>query len=147
MGEGGEKLTRIVVFSDRTILCQGVSSNQARKWIEHWLAAWKYGQTQPLVLPAALLLKVAEKDKAHDWQANEQNQMCIEDMDAIYKDWHEDGKFTGFSVADNEATKMHRDWQFILQEQDATALLEQACTQFSYHLYQPVFWHQSVIEE
>ena len=147
MGEGGEKLTRIVVFSDRTILCQGVSSNQARKWIEHWLAAWKYGQTQPLVLPAALLLKVAEKDKAHEWQANEQNQMCIEDMDVIYKDWHEDGKFTGFSVADNEATKMHRDWQFILQEQDATALLEQACTQFSYHLYQPVFWHQSVIEE
>jgi len=147
MGEGGEKLTRIVVFSDRTLLCQGVSSNQARKWIEHWLAAWKYGQTQPLVLPAALLLKIAEKDKAHDWQANEQNQMCIEDMDAIYKDWHEDGKFTGFSVADNEATKMHRDWQFILQEQDATALLEQACTQFSYHLYQPVFWHQSVIEE
>ncbi|MNE05957.1 RecBCD enzyme subunit RecC [compost metagenome] len=147
MGEGGEKLTKIVVFSDRTILCQGVSSNQARKWIEHWLAAWKYGQTQPLVLPAALLLKVAEKDKAHDWQANEQNQMCIEDMDAIYKDWHEDGKFSGFSVADNEATKMHRDWQFILQEQDATALLEQACTQFSYQLYQPVFWHQSVIEE
>ena len=147
MGEGGEKLTKIVVFSDRTILCHGVSSNQARKWIEHWLAAWKYGQTQPLVLPAALLLKVAEKDKAHDWQANEQNQMCIEDMDAIYKDWHEDGKFTGFSVADNEATKMHRDWQFILQEQDATALLEQACTQFSYHLYQPIFWHQSVIEE
>lgn len=147
MGEGGEKLTKIVVFSDRTILCQGVSSNQAREWIEHWLTAWKYGQTQPLVLPAALLLKIAEKDKAHDWQANEKNQMCIEDMDAIYKDWHEDGKFTGFSVADNEATKMHRDWQFILQEQDATALLEQACMQFSYHLYQPVFWHQSVIEE
>ena len=147
MGDGGGKLTKIVVFSDRTILCQGVSSDQAREWIEHWLAAWKYGQTQPLVLPAALLLKVAEKDKAHDWQANEQNQMCIEDMDVIYKDWHEDGKFTGFSVADNEATKMHRDWQFILQEQDATALLEQACTQFSYHLYQPVFWHQSVIEE
>ncbi|OTH00401.1 exodeoxyribonuclease V subunit gamma [Acinetobacter sp. ANC 4973] len=147
MGEGGEKLTRIVVFSDRTILCQGVSSNQAREWISHWLAAWKYGQTQPLVLPAALLLKIAEKDKVHDWQANEQNQMCIEDMEVIYKDWHEDGKFTGFSVADNEATKMHRDWQFILQEQDATALLEQACKQFSYQLYQPVFWHQSVIEE
>jgi exodeoxyribonuclease V gamma subunit len=42
---------------------------------------------------------------------------------------------------------MHRDWQFILQEQDATALLEDACAQFSYQLYQPVFLHQQVIEE
>lgn len=73
--------------------------------------------------------------------------MCIEDMDAIYKDWHEDGKFTGFSVADNEATKMHRDWQFILQEQDATALLEQACTQIFLSFISAGLWHQSVIEE
>ena len=147
MGEGGEKLSRIVVFSDQSIICEGVSSNKAREWIDHWLAAWRYGQTQPLVLPAALLLKVAEKDKAHYWQANEQNQMCIDDMQIIYKDWHDDGKFSGFSVVDNEANKMHRDWQFILQEQDATALLEEACVQFSYHLYQPIFWHQHVIEE
>ena len=147
MGDGGENLTRIVVFSDRTIVCQGVSSNQARKWLEHWFKAWEYGQTQPLVLPAALLLKIAEKDKQHEWQADEHQQMCIDAMDVIYKDWHEDGKFSGFSVADNEACKMHRDWQFILQEQDATALLEQACKQFSYDLYQPIFLHQRMAEE
>lgn len=147
LGDCGEKLARIVVFSDRTILCHGVTSNKAREWLDHWLAAWKYGQSQPLVLPAALLLKIAEKDKQHNWQANEQNQMCIDDMDVIYKDWHEDGKFSGFSVTDNEATQMHRDWQFILQEQDATALLEDACAQFSYQLYQPVFMHQQAIEE
>ena len=147
MADGGGNLTRIVVFSDRTIVCQGVSSNQARKWLEHWFEAWKYGQTQPLVLPAALLLKIAEKDKQHEWQADEHQQMCIDAMDVIYKDWHEDGKFSGFSVADNEACKMHRDWQFILQEQDATALLEQACKQFSYDLYQPIFLHQRMAEE
>jgi exodeoxyribonuclease V gamma subunit len=137
----------VVVFSDRTLVCQGVSSNQAREWIDHWFTAWTYGQSQPLVLPAALLLKVAEQGKTHTWQPNPQQQMCIEDMQILYKDWHEDGKFSGFSVADNEANKRHRDWQFILQEQDATALLEEACKQFSYHLYQPVFWHQHAVEE
>lgn len=147
MGEGGENLMRVVVFSDRTLVCQGVSSNQAREWIDHWFTAWTYGQSQPLVLPAALLLKVAEQGKTHTWQPNPQQQMCIEDMQILYKDWHEAGKFSGFSVADNEANKRHRDWQFILQEQDATALLEEACKQFSYHLYQPVFWHQHAVEE
>ena len=147
MADGGTQFSRIVVFSDRTIVCQGVSSTQARQWLDHWLAAWHYGQRQPLVLPAALLLKIAEKDQQHHWQANAEQQMIIDDMQSIFKDWHEDGKFSGFSVVDNEANQAHRDWQFILQEQDATALLEDACLQFSYQLYQPIFCHQYAIEE
>jgi hypothetical protein len=40
LGEGGQQYQRIVVFSDRTILCTGVSSNQAREWLKPWLKAW-----------------------------------------------------------------------------------------------------------
>ena len=147
LGEGGQQYQRIVVFSDRTILCTGVSSNQAREWLKPWLKAWEYAQTQPLVLPAALLLKIAEKDKTHEWQLNDQEQMVIADMDAIYKVWEEDGRFSGFSMTENEANKAHRDWQFILQEQDAKALLAHACEQFSYELYHPIFLHQQSLED
>lgn len=147
MGEGGTHLSRVVVFSDRTILCHGISSNQARAWLEHWFEAWRYGQTQPLVLPAALLLKMAEQDKQLQWHPNEDGQMVIADMAPLYKDWHDDGRFSGFSVTENEASKHHRDWQFILQEQDATALLNHGCDQYAYALYQPIFWHQQAVEE
>ena len=73
--------------------------------------------------------------------------MIIQQMDEVYKDWSFDGKFTGFSVTENEATKHHRDWDFILQEQDATILLEDACKRFSYDLYNPIFMHQVTVEE
>ncbi len=74
--------------------------------------------------------KLQKKDKTHEWQLNDQEQMVIADMDAIYKVWEEDGRFSGFSMTEKEANKAHRDWQFILQEQDAKALLAHACEQF-----------------
>ena len=46
---------------------------------------------------------------------------------------------SGFDMTQNEACKLHRDWQFILQEQDAAALLQYACDHYSYVLYQPIF--------
>lgn len=73
--------------------------------------------------------------------------MQLKDLDGLYKDWNDSGQFSAFSVADNEACKHHRDWQFILQEQDASLLLAHACEQFSYDLYQPIFWHQQTLEE
>ena len=42
---------------------------------------------------------------------------------------------------------MHRDWQFILQEQDTTALLKHACDNFAYALYSPIYQYQQVAEE
>ncbi len=147
LGDGGEDHARIVIFSDSTIACEGVSSNKARTYLSHWFNAWEYGQTQPFVLPAALILKPAEKNKKYDWALDESQHMIIQQMDEVYKDWNFDGKFTGFSVTENEATKHHRDWDFILQEQDATILLEDACKRFSYDLYNPIFMHQITVEE
>jgi len=45
-------------------------------------------------------------------------------------------------MTQNEACKLHRDWSFILQEQDAQALLQHACDEFAYDLYHPVFQFQ-----
>lgn len=50
-------------------------------------------------------------------------------------------------MTENEGNKAHRDWQFILQEQDAKALLAHACEQFSYELYHPIFLHQQSLED
>ncbi|WP_104498482.1 exodeoxyribonuclease V subunit gamma [Acinetobacter indicus] len=147
LGDGGQQHQRIVVFSDDTVCCEGVSSNQARQWLEHWFKAWDYGQRQPLVLPSALLLKVAEKGKQHEWEPDAEQRMQLKDLEGLYKDWNDSGQFSAFSVADNEACKHHRDWQFILQEQDTSLLLAHACEQFSYDLYQPIFWHQQTLEE
>ncbi|ALH95064.1 exodeoxyribonuclease V subunit gamma [Acinetobacter equi] len=147
LAEGGADYQRIVVFSDQTILCEGVSSNQAKQWLQLWLDAWEFGKTQPLVLPAALILKVMEKGKELEWQSDANGNMVIQNMDDILKTWNENGQFSGFDVRSNESSKYHRDWQFILQEQDVQALLESACEQFSYNLYQPIFWHQKTLED
>ena len=62
--ETSRKLQRVVVFSDQTVICVGVCSAEARKLLDPWFKAWQYGQSQPLVLPAALILSVAEKGKS-----------------------------------------------------------------------------------
>ena len=136
-----------MVFSDQTVLCSGVTSNQAREYLNAWFKLWQHGQTTPVVLPAALLFKAAEKGKALEWQPDEQGRPQIKDWDSLLKDWQDDGRFAGFSVLDNEASQQHRDWQFILQQQDATALLAQACQQYAYDLYAPIFQYQQLIKE
>ena len=141
-------MRRVALFSDVTIISTGLSSKQAKTYLLAWFKAYAYAQSQPLVLPAALLLKLAEKDKALEWFENESGQMVIDNLGDLLKEWNADGaRFSAFSVEDNEATRFHRDWQFILQEQDATALLKHACDQFAHDLYQPIYQYQYVEEE
>ena len=143
-----QDLRRIALFSDVTVISTGITSKQAKAYLLAWFKAYAYAQSQPLVLPAALLLKLAEKNKALEWFENESGQMIIDNLGDLLKEWNADGaRFSSFSVEDNEATRFHRDWQFILQEQDATALLKHACEQFAYDLYQPIYQHQCVEEE
>jgi len=142
--ETSRKLQRVVIFSDQTVICAGVCSAEARKLLDPWFKAWQYGQSQPLVLPAALILSVAEKGKKHEWTENEAGQKVINNFDALLKDWNETHQYGSFSATENEAVRLHRDWQFILQEQDATALLEHCCKTFSYELYAPIFEYQRV---
>lgn len=147
LGDAGQDLMRLVVFSDQTVLCHGVSSHQAQQYLAAWFEMWQHGQMQPVVLPAALLFKVAEKGKQLEWQPDEQGKPQIKDWDSVVKDWQDDGRFAGFSVLENEASAQHRDWQFILQQQDSTALLAQACQQYAYVLYAPIFQYQQLIKE
>jgi len=131
---------RIVVFSDQTVICEGLSSQQAQQYLQAWLHLWQTGQQQPVVLPAALLLKPLEKGKHYDWVEQDSQQVLVEDSQKqVLKDWNNTGDFSGFDMTQNEACKLHRDWQFILQEQDAAALLQYACDHYSYVLYQPIF--------
>ncbi|WP_445114769.1 exodeoxyribonuclease V subunit gamma [Acinetobacter sp. WZC-1] len=143
------RLKRIALFSDVTIISTGLTAGQARNYLQQWLQAYAYAQTQPLVLPAALLLQPAEKGKQLEWGTDEAGHVTLLSFADLLKEWYADSArfLTTFSVEDNEATSQHRDWQFILQEQDATALLKQACDQFAYALYQPVYQYQSVAEE
>lgn len=131
---------RIVVFSDQTVICEGLSAQQAQQYLQAWLQLWQTGQQQPVVLPAALLLKPMEKGKHYDWVEQDSQQVLVEDSQKqVLKDWNDTGDFSGFDMTQNEACKLHRDWQFILQEQDAAALLQYACDHYSYALYQPIF--------
>lgn len=131
---------RIVVFSDQTVICEGLNSQQAHHYLQAWLQLWQTAQQQPIVLSAALLLKPLEKAKRYEWiEQGDQHILAEDSQKQILKDWNDTGDFSGFDMSQNEACKLHRDWQFILQEQDATALLGYACDHYSYALYQPIF--------
>ncbi|USA53002.1 exodeoxyribonuclease V subunit gamma [Acinetobacter sp. C32I] len=131
---------RIVVFSDQTVICEGLSSQQAQHYLNAWLQLWHDAQQQPVVLPAALVLKPLEKGKQYEWIELDSTQVLTEESQKqVLKDWNDTGDFSGFDMTQNEACKLHRDWQFILQEQDATALLQYACDHYSFALYQPIF--------
>lgn len=144
-GSAGAEKRRIVVFSDQTVICSGVSSEQARQYLQPWFKIWRHAQQQPLVLPAALLLKPLEKAKAYQWETADQAEKAKLDEKSyaeLLKYWNETGSFTTMDMTQNEACKLHRDWSFILQEQDAQALLQHACDEFAYDLYHPVFQFQ-----
>ncbi len=144
-GSAGAEKRRIVVFSDQTVICGGVSSEQARQYLQPWFKIWRHAQQQPLVLPAALLLKPLEKAKAYQWETTNQAEKAKLDEKSyaeLLKYWNETGSFTTMDMTQNEACKLHQDWSFILQEQDAQALLQHACDEFAYDLYHPVFQFQ-----
>lgn len=140
---------RIAIFSDDTLICSGLSSSQARAYLSSWFKAYAQAQKQPLVLPAALLLQLAEKGKSLDWSEDELGNMSLLNFADLAKAWHADAArfMNAFAITENEATQYHRDWEFLLQEQDATALLKQACEQYGYALYQPIYQYQYVAEE
>lgn len=144
-GSAGAEKRRIVVFSDQTVICGGISSEQARQYLQPWFKIWRHAQQQPLVLPAALLLKPLEKAKAYQWETTNQTEKAKLDEKSyaeLLKYWNETGSFTTMDMTQNEACKLHQDWSFILQEQDAQALLQHACDEFAYDLYHPVFQFQ-----
>ena len=145
-GDQAKDLQRIAVFSDVTIINTGLSSEQAKAHLLAWFQAFTYGQSEPLVLPAGLLLKLAENKKQLEW-SEEEGQTHIENFADILAEWNKSDAFLPYDLTEMEWSRQHRDWQFILQEQDATALLKHACDRFAHDLYQPIYQHQTVAEE
>jgi exodeoxyribonuclease V gamma subunit len=145
--EQSKSLQRIAIFSDVTIVNTGLSSAQAKQYLLAWFKAFAYGQSEPLVLPAALLLKLAENNKTLTWMTDDSGRSVIEDFTVILNEWNKSDAFLPYDLTEMEWSRKHRDWQFILQEQDATALLKHACDQFAHDLYQPIYQHQTVAEE
>ena len=146
---------RIEVCNDVTIRCAGLSPEDARVHLARWMQAWRYGQQQPLVLPAALLLAtdknsalmVQEGKKGEDlevkWQENEQGRQVLQQFDKLTAKWTDPGDYAAFDVRQDEANQAHADWAFILRDQDSLQLLTQCCEQFAYALYQPIYSHQT----
>ncbi|MBU3847185.1 MAG: exodeoxyribonuclease V subunit gamma [Candidatus Acinetobacter avistercoris] len=145
--ERAKSLKRIAIFSDVTIINTGLTTAQAKQYLHAWLRAYDYAQKEPLVLPAALLHILSEKDKKLDWAVDEEGRAKIANFADLQKEWDKSDAYLTFSLSDMEWSKKHRDWQFILQEQDATALLKHACDQYAYDLYHPIEVYQEAVED
>lgn len=147
LGDEGDDRAMIVVFSNQTIISTGVSSNRAKVMLSSWIEAWRYGQSQPLVLPAKLLLTPLEKGKKLAWIEVEGHKPTL-DMEPLLKIWNETFSFSpDFPLSENRANKKHRDWQYILSNQNGSEILAQCCKQFAYDLYQPIYQHQEEFNE
>ena len=119
------------------------------------MQAWRYGQQQPLVLPAALMLAtdknsaliLLEGKKGEEqevkWQENERGVLVLNQFDKLISKWTDPGDFAAFDIRQDEANQAHADWAFILRDQDSVRRLTQSCEQFAYALYQPVYSHQT----
>lgn len=149
LGDLGQTHAMLVVFKDATIVNTGISSDQAKTYLSHWVRAWKYGQEQPLVLPAKLLLTPLEKKKQLQWQFSEQDSLYhLDQMNDMIKIWNETFTFSqDYPLTENRANKKHRDWRYILQNQNSTELLIKCCQMFSRDLYKPVYDHQAIFNE
>lgn len=144
LGEQGMDHKLSVVFTNTTIECSGLSSNQAKDALGKWLEAWNYGRSQPLVLPAKLIMARSEKGKDLTWDYSEEtNSWELNEVEELVNAWTETFEFSeSFKFTDNKANKKHRDWSFILRNQDAVDLLRNSVSKFSYNLYQLMVQHQ-----
>ena len=146
---------RIEVCNDVTIRCSGIQPEDARVHLARWMQAWRYGQQQPLVLPAALMLAtdknsaliLQEGKKGEDlevkWQENEHGVQVLQQFDKLIAKWADPGDYAAFDVRQDEANQAHADWAFILRDQNSLQLLTQSCEQFAYALYAPIYSHQT----
>ena len=53
--------------------------------------------------------------------------------------WQDAKAYVNLDIRQDESSQGHRDWAFILDQQDSTALLKDAMNRYSYALYAPIF--------
>ena len=130
LGDDGASHIREVICHDKSIICKGLSSKQAKQQLNEWLGLWRHAQKRPVVLPAALVRKENAK-----WVENEQGQVVLDNMPKLQEEWLKNHSFGGIELESNEASCHHRDWKFILQQQAPDALFELSCTHYAEKLY------------
>lgn len=145
--EESRHLKRIAVFSDNSIICTGLTPQEAKTYLQHWQTAFEFASKQPLVLPAALLMKLATEGKILEWTNAEDGSIHLQNFEKLQNEWNKSDAFLSYRLNQSEESKLHQDWQFILQDQDSNILLREACDRFAYALYQPIYLHQFTVEE
>lgn len=144
LGEKGQDRKLSVVFTNATIECSGLSSNEAKEALAKWHAAWVYGRSEPLTLPAKLIMSLAEKGKELSWKYSEETQSWeLNEIEDLVNIWTETYEFSeSYKFTDNKANKKHRDWAFILRNKNPIEALKASCNKFSYDLYHLIGEHQ-----
>lgn len=89
-------------------------------------------------------MSAIEKDKQLEWVEDDETGLVIlKDLDTLLKAWNETFEFSPeFPLSENRANKKHRDWNFILQNQNSNELLSDAINLYSLKLYAPIYKHQ-----
>ncbi len=122
-----------MVCKDAVIHFANINAQQAHEYLAQWFEFWKHAQQYPVLLPAALVLKMKDK-KEFEIQWDEAQSDQVLNMESFVKYWH-DGAWGGFI---DESEKNHPDWSFIFQDSETEPLLIEAFQQYSHRLYQPI---------
>ena len=122
-----------MVCKDAVIHFANIHAQQAHEYLAQWFEFWKHAQQYPVLLPAALVLKMKDK-KEFEIQWDEAQSDQVLNMESFVKHWH-DGARRSFI---DESEKNHPDWSFIFQDSETEPLLIEAFQQYSHRLYQPI---------
>jgi exodeoxyribonuclease V gamma subunit len=129
LGASGQLLERVVICNNDIIHFKGLSSDEAKKAVQAWIAFWRDAQQRPVLLPAELVLERNSKGKFQiEW--SDEAPYEVVNMDSFSKIW----KDTWASFI-KESFLRHPDWGFILQDADSVPMLEAAFHQYSHQLY------------
>ncbi len=129
LDDGGAQHVREVICSDKTIICQGLSSAQAKQQLQAWMGLWRHAQQRPVILPAALI-----RQEKTQWVENAEGYLVPDNMQKLQDKWLSSYSF-GIELESDEASCHHRDWKFILQQQAPDALFALSCSHYAEKLY------------
>lgn len=132
----------ITIMQDGLLITTGISKKQAELFLNQWITAWKFAQHSPLLLSANLVFDNLLKDNEKNWCQTENHDQFSDELSAkIVKQWQ--NPYSHINAEQNESSRSHLDWQFILQQLDDQQILQQNCIDFA-HLYYPMTQYQQL---
>lgn len=134
----GQEYSSYHVLQNAILQTTGISSNQAKYYLEQWMKAWHTAQHNPLVLTAGMILDndISQKDFVDQ-------QLTESAIEKIKKEWFQTYDKKNIPNQENEKRFLHQDWHFILQDKThAEEKLLQSLQQFGF-LYDPIYQYQT----